>query len=157
MALKADRQVDAYEVGYFLNETASQGVIVSANTAGSGIALEDTANLATVAANSSGAKPIGMLLTEVVNIDLTRQAINWNKDQVNIGGKVAIMTKGWAVTDKITGTPTVGQKAVLSSSGTVTGQANQSTGWHNELINPYVGTFRSVKNEDGFARVYVDL
>jgi hypothetical protein len=156
MAIKGDRQVDSVEVGYYLNSATSQGVIVSISTAGSGIALDDPNSLLTVPASSSGAKPVGMLLTEVVSLDLTRTPINWHRDQINIGGKVTVMTKGWAVTDQLTGTPTAGQRAVLSSSGAITGIAYGST-TYNEAANPDLGRFRSTKNENGFAKVYIDL
>jgi hypothetical protein len=156
MALKADRSVGSVDISYFLNEVASKGVIVSVSTAGSGVALEDPANVATVSASSSGARPLGMLLTEFVNVDQTRTPINWHKDQAQKGSKAAIMTKGWVVTDQVTGTPSKGDWALLSSSGSVTGIAPNSTSW-NQIANPRVGSFRSIKNEDGFARVYVDL
>lgn len=155
MALKADRQVDAVELGYFLNEVASKGVIVAVSTAGSGISIDNPSSVATVAANSSGNKPIGMLLNDFVSIDLTRQPINWHKDQAITGSKATIMTKGWAVTDQVTGTPAAGDSAVLCSSGTVTNIA-PGAAW-NEAAQPFVGRFRSKKNEDGYARIYVDL
>lgn len=154
MALKPDRNVDAVEIGYFLNEVAERGVIVSVSTAGSGVSLDNPSNLATVAGASSGAIPLGMLLNDFVSIDRTQQTVNWMKDQHVVGDKCTIMTKGWAVTNKITGTPTKGQLAVLSSSGTVTGVA---VGTPSNSVNPLVGRFRSTKNEDGYARVYVDL
>ena len=154
MALKSDRQVDAVELGYFLNATASQGVVVSKSTSGSGVAMEDTANLLQVSSTSSGVYPVGMLLTEVVNLDLTRTPINWHKDQVQVGSKVTVMTKGWAVTDQISGTPTVNSFAVLGSSGVVT--TYTATTWTQE-VNPKVGKFRTLKDADGYARVYVDL
>jgi hypothetical protein len=156
MALKGDRQVDAVEIRYFLNEVASKGVVVSVSTAGSGVAVEDVANLATVAANSSGSKPLGILLTDFVNVDLTRTPINWHKDQAQKGSKAAILTKGWVVTDQVAGTPNAGDYACLTSSGSVTGVA-PGTSTYVEAANPKVGRFRTKKNEDGFASVYVDL
>lgn len=158
MAIKADRKIDVVDVSYFLNETASKGVVVSLSTAGSGVALEDPANLITVSASSSGVRPLGMLITEFVNVDQTRTPINWHKDQAQKGSKAAIVTKGWLVTDQVIGTPAKGDWAVLTSSGSITGVAPHAIGsaW-NQVANPRVGTFRSIKNEDGFARVYVDL
>jgi hypothetical protein len=155
MAIKADRQVESTEIGYYINETASKGVIASVSTAGSGVSLDNSANLVTIAANSSGNKPVGLLLNEVVNVDLTRFPVNWHKDQVNVGSKVTLMTKGWVVTDKITGTPNAQDHAILSSSGTVAAVA-PGAAW-NEAANPKVGRFRSKKDQNGFARLYVDL
>jgi hypothetical protein len=155
MALKADREVEAVEVGYFLDETASKGVVVVISTAGSGVALEDTKSVATVAANSSGNKPLGILLNEFVNVDLTRTPINWHQDQAQKGAKAAIMTRGWVVTDQIIGTPNGGDFACLTSSGSVTG-VSPGAAW-NEAANPRVGRFRTKKDALGFARVHVNL
>lgn len=154
MALKGDRQIDSVEIRYFVNEVANRGSVVSVSTAGSGIGMEDVSNLATVAANSSGSKPIGVLLNDFVNLDLTRTPINWHKDQAQKGSKATILTKGWIVTDQIIGTPNALDYACLTSSGNVTGVAPGSV---NYAANPVVGRFRTKKNEDGFASVYVDL
>lgn len=154
MALKADRQIDSVELGYFLNETTVPGKVLSVSTAGSGVAMDPAANVATAKANSSGAVPLGVVLQEVVNNDLTRVPNNWHKDQSNVGDKVTIVRKGWLVTDQITGTAAVGE-AVLSSSGTLTNKATDGT--HNEAETPTVGRFISAEDEAGFAKVYIDL
>lgn len=154
MTLKADRQVDSVELGFFINEIADGGEVLSVSTTGSGVALDPSTNVATKAASSSGAVPIGLLLQEVVNLDLTRTPVNWHKDQANTGDKVTLMRKGWGVTNKLTGTITVGE-AVLSSSGTLASKAVDGT--HNEAQNPTVGRFVSAKDEAGYAKVYIDL
>lgn len=156
MALKADRNILDTELGYYLNETASRGVIVCVSTAGSGTALDASANLATVAAQSSGAKPIGLLLNDVTDNDLTKTPTNWHKDEAQKGDKVAILTKGWVVTDKVT-TATAGAKAVLTSSGYVMDATDADVAAANALLNPVIGVFRTSKDENGFARLYVDL
>lgn len=156
MALKMDRQVNATDITFYLDDVRDRGVFVVYSTVGSGVALDSTRNLAAVSANSSGQRPIGCLLSDTVNIDRTRQPLNWHKDQQASGDKVCILTNGWIVTDQITGTPTVGQLAVLSSSGTVTGVTNGATTW-NQAANPFVGYFVSTKDENGFARVKVAL
>lgn len=152
--LKGDRQIDANELGYYMNETATRGVIVCVSTASSGANLDGTTNVATVAAASSGQLPLGMLLDDVVNLDLTRTPVNWHKSQINQGGKVSIMTKGWVVTNNAI-SPTAGRKAVLASSGFVMNGAVDGT--HNEVANPTVGRFRSNADEEGYVRLYVDL
>lgn len=156
MAIKADRQVDSWELGYYLNETASPGVIVVVSTATSGNDLDGTAALATVSANSSGTQPIGMLMSEFVSIDQTRVSRNPYKDQQVVGEKAAIMTKGWAVTNKVV-SATAGCFAALASSGSVVAVAEATVNTHNALLQPIVGRFRSGVDEDGYARVYVDL
>jgi len=154
MTLKMDRQVLDTEISYFMNETASPGAVVSISTAGSGISLDNTSSVATVSASSSGAKPLGVLLNEVVNLDLTRTPVNWHKDQVNQGDKVTILRKGWVITDQVT-LANAGSGAVLSSSGNVTNQGPISI--YNQVANPKVGSFLSNKDENGFAKLYVDL
>lgn len=155
MALKADRQIDSVELGYFFTNVANRGVTVCVSTAGSGVAMDSTSNIAAVKASSSGSFPIGILLSDVVSIDRTRLPLNWHKDQHASGDKVPIVTKGWVVTDQVTGTITAGHNAVLSSSGTL---ASLAPGLVTNVVNtPIVGRFRSGKDEAGFAKVYVDL
>lgn len=149
MALKGDRHEFDTEITYFMNETAVPGVCVSVNTQGSGSAMDSASALATVAANASGKAPLGILLQSVVDIDQARQHINWHKDEVQKGGKVAILTKGFVVTDQISGTPTAGQIAYLANSGLISG--TQAAG------APAIGRFLSTKDADGFAKVSVNL
>lgn len=156
MALKGDRQINATEIGFFLDEVANRGVVVSYGSVGSGVALDSTRNVATVAAVASGTKPIGFLLNDFVNIDRTRQPLNWHKDQHASGDKCTILTKGWVVTDQVAGTPTVGQAAVLYNGGQVSGITLPVSTW-NQSSQPLVGRFLSSKDENGFARVQVDL
>lgn len=154
MGLRADRQIDSVEIGFYLNEVASVGVVASISTATSGSSLDGTTSLATISANSSGCVPIGVLLTETVDIDLTRLPVNWHKSQAVKGDKVAIVRKGWVVTDQTTGTITAGP-AVLASSGAVMSRP-AITSW-NQVANPSVGRFLSTKDENGYVRLFVDL
>ena len=153
MSLKADRQIDSYELRYYLDEAASKGKIVSVNTAGSGISMDGVDNVATVAADSSGAKAIGMLLDEFVDIDQTRTHVNWHKHQAVKGDKASLARKGWVVTDQVVNA-SAGTEAVLASSGQVT---NKTLGSHNEAATPTVGRFVTDKDESGYATLYVDL
>lgn len=149
MALKGDRHELDTEVTYFMNETASKGVVVSVSTQGSGSAMDSSSALATVAASASGAAALGVLLNDVVDIDQTRQHLNWHKDEVQKGSKVTILTKGFVVTDKISGSPTAGQTAYLSVSGLIKGTQDAGA--------PAIGRFLSTKDADGYAKVAVNL
>lgn len=149
MALKGDRHELDTEVTYFMNETASKGVVVSVNTQGSGSAMDSSSALATVAASASGAAALGVLLNDVVDIDQTRQHLNWHKDEVQKGSKVTILTKGFVVTDKISGAPTAGQTAYLSASGLIKGSQDAGA--------PAIGRFLSTKDADGYAKVAINL
>ena len=150
MALKGDRNELDTEVTYFMNETASRGAVVSVSTQGSGSAMDSASSVATVAAEASGASPLGVLLNDVVNIDQTRQHLNWHKDEVQQGGKVTILTKGFVVTDQIDGTPTAGQVAYVADSGKISATQDSSTA-------PKIGRFLSKKDADGYAKVSINL
>lgn len=152
MALKGDRNVIADDISFFMNETQERGIVVWASTAGSGAALDQSAALVTATTNPSGKQMIGLLLNDMVNKDLTRQHINWHKDEVQIGGKVTLMTRGWVVTNKIVGTPTVGQPAYVGLSGWL-----QPSVTSNVANTPLVGRFLSTKDEDGYAKVEVNI
>lgn len=151
-----DRQIDATEIGYFLNEVASRGSVVVVSTSGSGVALDNPSNVATVATSPSGNRPLGILLNDFVDIDRTRIPLNWHKDQSASGDKCTILTKGWVVTDKVLGTITAGYVAYLAESGNLRAAASLGA-LTNTSNQPFVGRFRSSKDENGFAKVYVDL
>lgn len=149
MALKSDRHELVTDISFFMNEVAERGGVVTFSTAGSGAAMDDAAALVTYSANPSGKVPLGILLNDMVNIDQTCQHINWHKNEVQKGGKVTILRNGWCVTDRVIGTPTVGQTAYVVNSGYVT--PTQATG------ASAVGVFLSVKDNAGFAKVAVNL
>lgn len=149
MALKGDRHEFDTDISYFMNEAATRGYLVSVSTQGSGSAMDSASSLVTVAANGSGAAVLGVLLNDMVDIDQTRQHVNWNKDEVVKGSKVTILTKGFVVTDAIAGTPTAGQTAYLANSGKFT--PTSATGYAT------VGRFLSTKDADGFAKISVNL
>ncbi len=163
MSLKGDRYEQYTDISYFMNEVATRGGIVSLSTVGSGAALDQSAALVTYAAGSTGSKPAGMLMGDMVNYDLTRQHINFQRDEVQMGGKVRLLKKGWAVTNNIVGTPAVGDDAVLTSSGSVlpvnvvNAAASNYSASPNYALRPKVGYFGSAKDEDGYAKLYVDL
>lgn len=149
MALKGDRHELDTDISYFMNETATRGVVVSVSTQGTGAAMDSSSSVATVAAEASGSKPLGILLNDVVNIDQTRQHINWHKDEVQQGSKVTILTKGFVVTDQIDGTPTAGQVAYIADSGKISGSQDGTA--------PAIGRFLSTKDADGYAKVSINL
>jgi len=153
MALKRDRREDVTEITYFMNTTAERGGIVCHNTGGSGAALDQSAAVVVAPANPSGYKPVGLLLNDVVDLDLTRQHLNPYKDEVQKGSKVCVMTKGWVVTNSIMPgiSPAIGENAYVGNSGLLTNlQANVPN-------QPWVGRWKSLKDEDGYAKVEINL
>ena len=153
MALKPGEFNLYTDISFFMNETATMGGIVSVSTAGSGEALDQSAALVTYAANPSGSLPVGMLLNDMVNIDQTRFHVNQHKDEVQKGGKVTILMKGWRVTNFVLGTPAKFDTAYLAGSGYVT--PTIATGGIKGGIP--CGNFMSIKDEDGYAKLFVDL
>jgi hypothetical protein len=147
--LLANRHEFDTDISFFMNEVAERGFVVSVSTAGSGASMDNSSAVVTVAADASGAVPLGILLQDMVNVDQSRYTINKHKDEVNLGGKVAVLTKGFVTTDAISGTPSGGDTAYLADSGYIS--ATQETG------AVAIGRFLSSKNADGFAKVSVNL
>ena len=149
MALKGDRHELDTDISFFIDIAAEKGQLVCVSTQGSGAAMDNSSALATTASGTN--VPLGIILNDVVDIDQTRQHLNWHKDEVQKGGKCTILTKGWVVTDKITGTPTAGMVAYLNTGGTVGASVPGSTS------ATAVGRFLSTKDADGFAKVSINL
>ena len=147
MALRPHRNEHLTDLSFFMNETAERGVIVTAATQGSGAAMDD-ATAAVQVANATNEKPVGLLLNDVVNLDLTRQHINYAKDEVQQGGKVLLLRVGTVTTDQISGSITMGAAAHFMSDGTL---ATGST------ASIQVGRFLSKKDADGYAKVAINI
>ena len=163
MALKGDRREIEVDVSFFNNDVAERGLVLvygpgggsgTGLTAGSGIALDDANQVASVAANPSGLTPAGLLLNNQVSIDQTSQHINYQRDEMIVGGKCSLMRRGWVVTNKITGTPVGGNKAYLGANGNLTPTKSATGG---TAATPLVGEFMSSIDQDGYAKVEVNL
>lgn len=150
MALKPDRIELQTDVSFFMNTVAARGGVATVSTAGSGVAMDDANAVVAYAADPSGALPVGVLLNDVVDLDLTRQHINWHKDEVQKGGKVTLLQVGQVTTDKVAGSPAAGEVAYVAANGTI---GNDADGGNNAAI----GRFLSGKDADGFAKVAVNI
>ena len=152
MALKPDR-IEAYtDISFFMNEVAERGgVVVHSNSVvGSGISMDDPDAVVTYAADQSGRAPAGVLLNDVVNLDLTRQHINWHKDEVQQGSKVTILRQGQVTTDQVVNGLTIlgGTPAYLGTSGLLTTSSTNSV---------QVGRFLSSYDLDGYVKVDINI
>jgi hypothetical protein len=153
MALKSDRLELQTDISFFYNDGAvTRGGVVVHDTAGSGAAMDQGVNL--VKKHTSGT-PVGILLNDVVNKDLTRTHLNQHKDEVQKGGKVTVLRKGYVVTNKITGTPVAGSVAYAdrATAGNIAVDAITSAASGNLAV----GRFLSTKDEDGYVKVEVNL
>ena len=155
MALKSDRYEFQTDISFFYNDAAVTrgGVVCHDTTAGSGASMDQGVNLVKYVAATSGTVPVGVLLNDVVNKDLTRVHLNQYKDEVQKGGKVTILRKGYVVTSNITGGVTAGSGAYVChvTAGNVRMDSPGSSG---QLL---VGRFMSGKDEDGYAKLEVNL
>lgn len=164
MALKGDfyniysdphsRCFDVAAKGKFVCYGGAGSGAVTGFTGGSGNALDDTGGFqrCQLASNPSGLIPFGILRTDVVSVDLTRYHLNFHKlDEVQVGSKVNVGRKGWWYTNCISGTPKSSDKAYLTSNGEVT-PTNGGL-----AATPLVGEFMTAKDEDGYAKVWVNL
>ena len=117
MGLKSNRHEAVTDLSFYMNTTGTRGLFLVHDTAGSGISMDQAqavvatasgASTANATSNVSGTRPAGLLLNDVVNLDLTRQHLNHHKDEVQLGSKVLLMRQGWVVTDNVEGTPAAG-------------------------------------------------
>jgi hypothetical protein len=163
MALKPDRHEVVTDISFFMNETAERGIVVVHSTAGSGAAMDDGNALVAIPTTASGTHPAGMLLNDVVNIDLTRQHLNQHQDEVQKGGKVTLLKQGWVVSNKleVNSMPTVGAPAFYASSGLLSTtnpvSAEDYPAVGTDLRPQIVGRFLSTEDADGYAKVYIDI
>jgi hypothetical protein len=151
MALKPDRIELLTDVSFFMNSTATRGGVASVvvTSSGVGVSMDDANAVVAYAATASGAKPVGLLLNDVVDLDLTRQHINWHKDEVQVGGKVTLLRQGQVTTNLVAGTPSAGADAYLANNGYIsTTQAGGTV---------KVGQFLSAVDSNGYAKVSVNL
>lgn len=152
MALKPDRVELLTDVSFFMNTTAERGGVVSVVTAtsGVGVSMDDANAVVAYAAVASGAKPVGLLLNDVVDLDLTRQHINWHKDETQVGGKVTVLRQGQVTTNMLVAgtTPSAGADAYVGASGLIGTSSTNAV---------KVGQFLSAKDTDGYVKVSVNL
>jgi hypothetical protein len=148
MALKADRYEESTDISHFYNEgTATRGGVVILDAAAiagaSGAAMDQGENLVKYAAAAVTDIPVGILLNDVVNKDLTRTHLNQFKDEV---------------TSNVTGTPTAGKLAYADETGGTAGNisANNAT-TAVASGNLAIGRWMSSKDADGYAKLYVNL
>jgi hypothetical protein len=154
MALKPDRYHVESEIGYFCNDVTNRGVLLVFGSSGSGAALDQTAAIAALPGTGvSTLKPLGVLMNDMVNVDLTKFHMNFYKDVMPVGGKCTLWKKGWVVTDQVVSgvTPVAGDPAYLGPLGQFT---NTQPGGN---AGAQVGRFLSAKDEKGFAKVEVNL
>lgn len=155
MALKPLRHEFKTDISFYQTSgTLERGLILVHDLSGSGQAMDQALALVKKPEEGlSGSAPAGLLLNDVVDIDLTRQHINFHKDEVQKGGKVTLLRIGTVVTDAVSGTPTAGNPAYFNQAGQLT---PTQLSWGSVTV-PAVGRFLSKKDQDGYAKVEINI
>jgi hypothetical protein len=160
MALKGDRYEALTDNSFFMNATSERGYVVvhgdgSTLSGGSGIAMDQAEAIVSLPGTVNGSlnddeEPAGVLLNDVVNLDLTRQHLNQHQDEVQQGGKVLLLKQGWIVTDAVdSSTPLAGMKAYFDSDGKFTAASGSG--------QDAVGRFLSKKDADSYVKVWINI
>ena len=152
MAMRPDRNEFLTDLSFFMNEVAERGILVVQSTQGSGAAMDQSEAAVKIGSVDDKATdmPVGLLLCDVVNLDLTRQHINYAKDEVQQGGKVAVLRVGTVVTDQISGAITMGAAAPFAADGRLCSATASST-------SAVIGRWLSKKDGDDFAKVAINI
>ena len=149
MALRPTRNEFLTDLSFFMNETSERGVMCVASTQGS-VAAMDQSEAAVKVASAVGDKPVGLLLNDVVDLDLTRQHINYDQDEMQKGGKVLLLRAGFVVTDRISGAITLGEAAHFVDDGRFCSATASSH-------SAQVGRWLSKKDSDGYAKLQINI
>jgi hypothetical protein len=150
MALKPDRIESYTDISFFCNSVAERGGVVVHVTSGNGVSMDDAGAVVAYPTANTGTKPAGLLLNDVVNLDLTRQHINWHKDEVQVGSKVTLLRQGQVTTNMVASgvAPAAGADAYYDNVGKLTTVATNSV---------KVGRFLSGKDADGYVKVDINI
>lgn len=135
-SLKINRNILHSDLTHFCEDVAVKGSYVESFTTDDGFRV--------VRPGQNGGVSLGVLLNDVVNLDLTRQRIAWHRNEVQIGGKVEVCTGG-ILTIKCSGNPKPNMLAYYNKRGVIT----------TEKKSKAIGAFLSYKDEDGFAQVEI--
>lgn len=160
MALKADRRHVDSTIDHFMSSTEERGGIVSLDsTDASGVAMDQAANTVAYVAEPSGIQPRGVLMSDVVDEDLTRQHRNWHKEEVQVGGKVTVWTIGEVTTDRVYPgqNPAPGDIAYVGHSGFIANSDVSTDSGAVDSQSKIVGRWITGEDEDGFAKVFINI
>lgn len=150
MALKPNRiaLADGSRIKYFMAEVAERGIVVNFDGDG-GAGMDNPDSLVAVPTGPSGA-PAGVLMNDVVDLDLTRQRLNQHVDEVQVGNKVSLLKSGYIETNKLKSgdEPVAGDPAYYTEDGEFTSSVTDSD---------RVGTFAGPVDDEGYVGVEVDI
>lgn len=153
MALKPDRYEARTDISFYYNAGVAErgGILCYGPTTGSGAAMDQGVNLVQYEAVDEDSVPVGLLLNDVVNKDLTREHLNVYKDEIQLGGKVTVLRGGYVVTNMIDDVTVAGGEVAYASTVNAGNLSNSGDAAH------AVGEFMTAKDEDGYAKVEINL
>lgn len=128
---------DHTSIEFFCNEVAPMGSVV--------VFDKEDERCCKVPRSKNDFAVIGVLLNDVVNVDLCRNHLNWHKQETQIGGKVEILVKGEIVAH-CNGNPSPGDSAYYTKGGVISAIPG----------SPSIGRFLSSKDSQGFVKVRID-
>jgi len=142
-ALKAERTLHHIDICHFAGAVTPCGVVVEATK------MDDSGGRHRVVEPGIHNKhPVGVLLNDVVDIDLRYEHLNWYADQVAVGSKVQILKIG-IITSKVYGSSLApGDPIYYTHNGCLTTE---------HISRTSVGTALSAKDKDGFAQVQIKV
>ncbi len=151
MALKPLRNIKRETIAFNCNEVAERGRVMIYDTSVSGLGGMDEANALCKMPTDSGGVPVGVLMNDVVDVDLSRYRLNEHKDEVQKNSKVCLAKEGMLVTNVLVAgqNPVAGSGAYYNASG----QFTMSTGGTHGLV----GRFDSSKDTDGYVRIEINI
>lgn len=151
MALKPLRNIRHDTIAFYCNEVAERGRVMIYDTATSGLGGMDEANALVKMPTGGVGVPAGVLMNDVVDVDLSRYRLNEHKDEVQKNSKVRLAKQGMLVTNCVNGNPIAGSGAYFTTSGNFT-MTQPGNGTHS-----LVGRFDSSLDADGYVRVEINI
>ena len=149
MALAPSRQIFQTNIDYSLNEVCERGVVCCI-VPGTTPVGEVTC---TAVPTGVGVMPIGVLLSDVEDLNYDRHPEYRQRNVLDVGSVVGLAQEAELLTDRITGAPVAGNPCYLAANGTLS--PTQLTDGITSA--PLLGKFLSAPNANGFAKVRIDL
>lgn len=154
MAIKGNRNEIETDITNRSTTVGTEGQGFVFITSGSGVTIGDSANAVGNVANPSGYAFAGILLHEIASIDESKFHRNFQKEQMLVGERCTLGKKGQWYTDQISGTPTNGNTAYLTTNCQFTPTVSATGG---TVATPKCGKFMGAKDANGFVGIDFNL
>lgn len=139
-----DQALNRTNLRFFCDDVVAKGSVVELADMHPGVSGE---TFPVVRPGYHSGQPMGVILNDVVNKDLTRCHLNWNSGEVQVGGKVSICQEGWLTIGSFDNHVKAGSIIYYDKEGLPT---TRDTGRS-------IGRAMSSSDADGFVQVRVQL